>query len=321
MTPSSAVKITHIPVLKREVFEYLVPNDAEGLFIDATLGEGGHAEYFLEKNKKIHIAGIDADEKIMRIARERLGRFGDRVRFYQMWFNQFFSDYPEDLPRPNGILFDLGISTFHYEKGERGFSFGRDEKLDMRLEAGLELNAADIVNEYPENELADIIFEFGEERLSRRIARKIVDLRKTERIESSSRLAEIITGAVPPSYRHGRMHPATRTFQALRIAVNGELVRIEQTLESALDTLAIGGRLAVIAFHSLEDRIVKHFFREKNKSCTCPPEWPMCKCGGTRSVELLTRKPVRPNDEEVANNAPSRSARLRVVEKVHESGL
>jgi len=321
MTPQSAINITHTPVLKREVFEYLVPNNGGGLFIDATLGEGGHAEYFLEKNDEVEIAGIDADEHIMRVARERLGRFGERVRFYHMWFNQFFADYPEELPRPVGILFDLGISTFHYEKSERGFSFGRDETLDMRLEEGLEINAADIVNEYPENELADIIFEFGEERLSRRIAGKIAAMRKDERIESSARLAEIVSSAVPPSYRYGRIHPATRTFQALRIAVNGELARIEQTLESALDTLAIGGRMGVIAFHSLEDRIVKRFFREKNKSCTCPPEWPMCKCGGTRSVEILTRKPIRPDEDEVTHNAPSRSARLRVVEKVHESGL
>jgi 16S rRNA (cytosine1402-N4)-methyltransferase len=321
MTSSSAMKIVHTPVLLEEIFEYLIPSGGGGLFIDATLGEGGHTEYFLTRNAKITIAGIDADESIMNIARGRLEPFGDRVRFFQMWFNQFFINYPKDLPRPNGILFDLGISSFHYEKSERGFSFGRDEKLDMRLGKGLEISAADIVNEYPEDELADIIFEYGEERLSRRIAAKIAAVRESEPISSSSQLAKIISGAVPPSYRYGRIHPATRTFQALRIAVNGELVRLEQTLESALSVLAVGGRMAVIAFHSLEDRIVKRFFREKNKSCTCPPEWPMCKCEGTRIVDILTRKPLRPSDEEVENNAPSRSARLRVVEKVHENGL
>ena len=269
MTPSSAIKIVHISVLKEETYEYLVPFEASGLFIDATLGEGGHAEYFLKKNEKITIAGIDADESIMRVARSRLEPFGNRVRFYQMWFNQFFIDYP-DLARPEGILFDLGISSFHYEKSGRGFSFGRDEKLDMRLEEGLEINAADIVNEYPEDELADIIFEYGEERLSRRIAGKIATVRKSERIASSLQLAGIVSSAVPPSYRYGRIHPATRTFQALRIAVNGELARLEQALDSALSILAVGGRMGVIAFHSLEDRIVKRFFREKNKSCTCP---------------------------------------------------
>ncbi len=315
------MEIAHTSVLKEEAYEYLVPSGAGGLFIDATLGEGGHAEYFLNRNEKITIAGIDADESIMRVARGRLEPFGNRIRFFRMWFNQFFADYPADLPRPDGILFDLGISTFHYEKSGRGFSFGRDEKLDMRLEKDLEISAADMVNEYPEDVLANIIFEYGDERLSRRIAGKIAAVRKTESITSSRQLSEIVSAAVPPSYRYGRIHPATRTFQALRIAVNGELVRLEQTLEPALAVLTVGGRMAVIAFHSLEDRIVKQFFKEKNKSCTCPPEWPMCKCGGTRVVDILTRKPVRPDIEEVETNAPSRSARLRVVEKVHEDGL
>jgi 16S rRNA (cytosine1402-N4)-methyltransferase len=305
--------------LREEAFEYLVPKGARGLFVDATLGEGGHAEYFLEKNRKITIAGVDADATIMSIARKRLEPYKNRIRFYTMWFNQFFSNYPEELSRPAGILFDLGISTFHYEKGGRGFSFGQDEKLDMRLESGLEISAADIVNEYPEKELADIIFEYGEDRLSRRIAWSISVAREKGRISSSKQLAEIIWNAVPPSYRYGRIHPATRTFQALRIAVNGELIRLEQALESALSVLEVGGRMAVIAFHSLEDRIVKRFFAAKNKSCTCPPEWPMCKCGGQRIVDILTRKPIRPGEDEVSRNAPSRSARLRVVEKVYES--
>jgi 16S rRNA (cytosine1402-N4)-methyltransferase len=321
MTTSSTVDIVHTSVLRTEAFEYLVPKDAEGLYIDATLGEGGHTEYFLKKNNNITVAGVDADESIMRIARKRLEPYGDRVRFYLMWFNQFFTEYPEDLPRPEGILFDLGISTFHYEKGMRGFSFARDEKLDMRLQSGLEISAADIVNEYPEGGLADIIFEYGEERLSRQIARGIAMARRSGRITSSLQLADIVWHSVPPSYRYGRIHPATRTFQALRIAVNGELVRLEQALESGLSVLRLGGRMAVIAFHSLEDRIVKRFFAQKNKSCTCPPEWPMCKCGGQRIVDILTRKPVRPGAEEVSLNAPSRSARLRVIEKVHEGEL
>ena len=321
MTISSSVEIVHTSVLRAEAFEYLVPKGAGGLYVDATLGEGGHAEYFLSKNSKIMIAGIDADESIMRVARKRLEPYQGRMRFYTMWFNQFFSEYPQELPRPEGILFDLGISTFHYEKGERGFSFARDEKLDMRLQSGLEISAADIVNEYPEEELADIFFEYGEERLARRIAKAIVTARRTNRVTSSLRLADIVTNAVPPSYRYGRIHPATRTFQALRIAVNGELARLEQALDSGLSVLKLGGRMAVIAFHSLEDRIVKRFFAQKNKSCTCPPEWPMCKCGGQRIVDILTRKPMRPGEAEVGQNAPSRSARLRVIEKVHESEL
>jgi len=319
MTASSTVEIVHTSVLREEAYAYLVRNDAKGLYIDATLGEGGHAEYFLEQNDSIMLAGIDADRDIMQIAQSRLERFENRVRFYQTWFNQFFADYPKDLPRPEGILFDLGISTFHYKKGMRGFSFDRNEKLDMRLEAGLEISASDIVNDYPEDKLADIIYEYGEERLSRRIAHAVSTARREARISTSRQLAEIIWNAVPPSYRYGRIHPATRTFQALRIAVNGELARLEQALDLSLSLLKVGGRMAVIAFHSLEDRIVKQFFREKNKSCTCPPEWPMCKCGGQRVVDILTRKPVRASDEEVQQNAPSRSARLRVIEKVYES--
>ncbi|MBN1685794.1 MAG: 16S rRNA (cytosine(1402)-N(4))-methyltransferase RsmH [Spirochaetales bacterium] len=321
MTGQSTVDIVHTSVLRSEAFEYLVGEGATGLYIDATLGEGGHAEYFLKRNDSIVIAGVDADESIMRVARKRLEPLQNRVSFYLMWFNQFFAEYPEDLPRPEGILFDLGISTFHYEKGERGFSFSRDEKLDMRLQSGLEISAADIVNEYPESELADLIFEYGEERLSRQIAKGIVTARRSGRITSSLKLADIVWHSVPPSYRYGRIHPATRTFQALRIAVNGELVRLEQALDSGLSVLKVGGRMAVISFHSLEDRIVKRFFAQKNKSCTCPPEWPMCKCGGQRIVDILTRKPVRPGAEEVSLNAPSRSARLRVIEKVHEGEL
>lgn len=317
----ATVEIVHTSVLRNEAFSYLVPEGSEGFFVDATLGEGGHAEHFLRTNENIRIAGVDADANIMEVAKKRLESFGDRVSFHNVWFNQFFAAYPDELPRPDGILFDLGISTFHYERGERGFSFRKDEALDMRLESGLELSAADVVNEYPEEELADIIFEYGEERLSRRIAREIVAARKKEPLQSSRQLAEIVWNAVPVSYRHGRIHPATRTFQALRIAVNGELVRLDQALTAALSVLKPGGRMAVISFHSLEDRIVKHFFREKNKSCTCPPEWPMCKCGGKRIVDLITRKPVRPSEGEVAENAPSRSARLRVAEKINEEEL
>ena len=318
---ASTVAIIHTSVLRKEVYEFLEPKETGGLYIDATLGEGGHAEYFLGSNNVLRIVGVDADVAIMRVAKKRLAGYEGRVTFYNMWFNQFFVSYPNDLDPPDGILFDLGISTYHYEKGGRGFSFRRDENLDMRFEEGLEISAADIVNDYPEEELADIIFQYGEERFSRRIAREIVAIRRADRITSSRHLAEVVWKAVPPSYRHGRIHPATRTFQALRIAVNGELIRLEQALQSALTVLKLGGRMAVISFHSLEDRIVKRFFREKNKSCTCPPEWPMCKCGGERIVDILTRKPVRPREDEVVENAPSRSARLRVVEKVHEEEL
>ncbi len=314
-------KVVHSSVLKREVYELLSPDAENSLLIDATVGEGGHAELFLKAHPNLRVIGIDADERILDVARRRLASFGSRTWFYNQWFNSFFAAYPENLDRPDRILFDLGISTFHYEKGGRGFSFQREEALDMRIEPGLELTAADIVNEYPEEELADLIFEYGEERYSRRIARKIAEVRKTGKITSSSRLADVIWKAVPGAYRHGRIHPATRSFQALRIAVNGELVRLSQALHASLRILKVGGMMGVIAFHSLEDRIVKGFFREKNKACTCPPEWPICKCGGKRVVELITKKPVRAGEDEMMANPSSRSARLRVVRKEIEEEL
>ena len=310
------VEVSHAAVLKEEVFSLLEPQRRKGLVIDATLGEGGHAELFLARRPDMALIGLDADESILDVARERLSRYAGRVTYYHAWFNHFFDNYPEGLETPDTVLFDLGISSFHYEKSERGFSFLRDEPLDMRLDTSLELSAEDVINDYPVWELADLLFEYGEERYSRRIARGIADARRESRIQSSARLAEVIANSVPPAYRNGRIHPATRSFQALRIAVNGELPRLAHALEGALQLLRIEGRLGVIAFHSLEDRIVKHFFQEKSKSCTCPPEWPICKCGAKPIVEILTKKLVRPEEDEVLGNPASRSARLRVVRKM-----
>ncbi len=310
--------IVHYSVLKEEVLSLLVPARPDMLLVDCTLGEGGHSEAFLEKYPALKVVGLDADSTIMDVARKRLSSYGDRIRFYNTWFNLFFRDYPLGGERPGLILFDLGISVYHYEKSGRGFSFRKDEILDMRLEKDLEITAMDIVNNYPEEELADLIYKYGEERYSRRIARAIIRERKNGLIETTGQLADVIWSSVPPDYRHGRIHPGTRTFQALRIAVNGELARLESALENALKLLEPGGRMAVISFHSLEDRIVKRFFQEKNKACTCPPEWPVCKCGGRRIVNILTKKPVRPTEEETKKNPPSRSSRMRVVEKLED---
>ena len=191
----------------------------------------------------------------------------------------------------------------------------------MRLEPDLEISAADIVNNYPEEELADLIYEFGEERYSRRIAKAIITARSLERITTTMQFSDIIWHSVPKDYRYGRIHPGTRTFQALRIAVNGELARLKSSLASALTVLKPGGRMGVISFHSLEDRIVKHYFRDKNKSCTCPPEWPICKCGGQRIVRILTKKVIIPTESEIHDNPPSRSAKFRVIEKLMDEEL
>ena len=242
------------------------------------------------------------------------------MHFYNGWFNDFYESYPAEYPKPDLILFDLGISVFHYERSGRGFSFRYDEVLDMRLNpsSGME-SAADIVNNYREEELANLIYLYGEEKLSRRIASAIVKARSGGRIESSKVLADIIFNAVPGNYRYGPIHPATRTFQALRIAVNGELRHIPPALHNAFNILNPGGKLGVITFHSLEDRIVKNYFRNLGKSCVCPPEVAQCRCGGQPCAEILTRKPVAPSAEEVSMNSPSRSAKLRVVRKLRNA--
>jgi 16S rRNA (cytosine1402-N4)-methyltransferase len=306
--------IVHEPVLLAECLELLVPPADGGLIVDATLGQAGHAEAFLERWPRLALVGVDADAAVMETARARLARFGDRVELVCTWFAEFFASWARDRA-PDLVLLDLGISRFHYEMSGRGFSFDRDEPLDMRLSRDLPVSAADLVNGSGTEELADIIERFGEERYARPIAARIVRERSRAPIETAARLADVIRGAVPPAYRHGRIHPATRSFQALRIAVNRELGQLEEGLASAFRVLAPGGRIGVISFHSLEDRIVKRFFRDRSRDCTCPPEFPVCRCGGRRALTLVTTKAVQPGDAERTRNPASRSARLRVAEK------
>ena len=314
------MEIIHTSVLLNETLECLSPENesfADNAFmVDSTLGEGGHSFAFLNRYKNLRIIGLDADQKIQARARERLSCFGDRMNFHLGWFNDFYANYPDNLPKPNLILFDLGISVFHYERSGRGFSFRYDEELDMRLNDSEGKSASDIVNTMREDELANLIFNYSEERYSRRIARAIVENRQLAPITNSKVLAQIIYDCVPAPYRHGGIHPATKTFQALRIAVNAELNRLPEALCSAFDVLEVGGKMGVITFHSLEDRIVKNTFRNWAKVCSCPPEQPICTCGGSPKVELLTRKPIGPTEEEVKENSPSRSAKLRVIRKL-----
>ena len=315
------MKAIHTPVLLEECLSRLLPGDAaeggEGLFmVDATLGEGGHAEAFLRCCPALSVAGVDADADILERAKMRLSEFSGRVSFFNAWSDVFFSEYPEELPKPDIILMDLGISLFHYEMSGRGFSFRAGEPLDMRLDLSFPKTAASIVNLTPERGLADIFFRYGEERYSRQIAAAIAQRRQGAPIRTAQELAECVCSVVPPACRRGRIHPATRVFQAIRIAVNGELDRLPAMLEKGFEVLKRGGVFGVITFHSLEDRIVKNVFRDLCKSCTCPPEMPICKCGGKANAQAVTKKAVAPSDAEIAVNPPSRSAKLRVIRKM-----
>jgi len=317
------LKIVHTPVLLQECLDYLSPAgepfEQDCLMIDSTLGEGGHSNAFLSKFPGLHIIGLDADKNIQAKAKIRLAQYGDRMNFYNGWFNNFYSEFPLDSRRPDIILFDLGISVYHYEESGRGFSFRYDEPLDMRLNSEEGESAADLVNTLREEELANIIYLYSDEKFSRRIARAICEARQGGKITSSKQLAEVIWNAVPGNYRHGQIHPATRTFQSLRIAVNSELRRLPAALHSAFNVLKEGGKMGVITFHSLEDKIVKNYFKNLGKQCVCPPEQAICSCGGTPCAEILTRKPVGPTAEEIKVNSPSRSAKLRVVRKIRKA--
>ena len=317
------MEIVHTPVLLQECLKWLSPAgepfEQNALMVDSTLGEGGHTEAFLAAFPALRVIGVDADGMIQSRARRRLEPFGERVRFYHGWFNDFYHDFPAGAERPNLLLFDLGISVYHYEKSGRGFSFRHDEPLDMRLDMDGGMSAADIVNGTREDALADLLYAYSDEKFSRRIARAIVEARKGGDIVSAKALADIVWHAVPSSYRYGAIHPATRTFQALRIVVNGELNRLPDALADAFAVLRPGGKMGVITFHSIEDRIVKQYFRNLGRQCVCPPEQAACSCGGTPCADVLTRKPVEPSAGEIKANSPSRSAKLRVIRKLRDA--
>jgi 16S rRNA (cytosine1402-N4)-methyltransferase len=282
--------------------------------VDATLGEGGHSEAFLERFPGLTIIGIDADPLIREKAEKRLEKFGARIRFYSGWSEDFFDGFSG----VNTVLFDLGISMQHYMESGRGFSFLKDEYLDMRIDPGRGETAADIIAALSEKDFADLLWNNAGERYSRHIAHSVAEAKRRSAVVTTGHLVECVKSAVPPAYRHGRVHPATKTFQALRIAVNGELERLPRMLEKALNALEEGGRMGVISFHSAEDRIVKFFFRERKRGSTYPPSRPICRGEGKSALTVLTRGAVSAGREELRRNPPSRSARLRVAEKSRE---
>lgn len=321
----------HVPVLLSETLEMLVPATPDSLMIDGTLGLAGHASAFLALHPALRLVGVDADPEVQAIARARLSPYSGRTTLVNEFFDTFFMEYAEKLAkgavveRPDLVLFDFGVSMFHFRESGRGFSLQGDEALDMRLNPSTGRSAADLVNDLDERELYRIFAEYGEEPFAHRIARAVVRERRAARIETTARLADIVRGTVPPQLRYGRTHAATRTFQALRIAVNDELGRIGRGLTAAIDCLAPGGIIGCISFHSLEDRIVKNTFRTRSArraGATYPStgvgfmqgmESPIGVGEAERGLVVLTRKPVEPSDDEVSANPASRSARLRVA--------
>ena len=304
---------SHIPVLLDEVLTGLNPQPGQR-FIDGTVGAGGHTEAILKATAPDgQVLAMDADPAALDIARQRLAPYGDRVRLVHANFSQLATlAHDHHFVPVHGVLLDLGLSSIQLSAGERGFSFQNEGPLDMRYDPGGPTTAADLVNNLPQEELADLLYRFGEERRSRAIARAIVAARP---LHTTRQLAEVVAQAVG-GRRGARIHPATRTFQALRIAVNDELGALSRALPAAVSLLAPAGRLAVISFHSLEDRIVKDFFRQESRDCLCPPEQPTCTCGHRATLRIITRKPIRASSREIAANPRARSAKLRVAEYI-----
>ena len=306
----------HVPVMVDEVLHYLNCRE-KGIYIDATLGDGGHAAAICSKLEYPGLLiGLDWDGAALERAARRLAGFEGRFRLLQRSYTGLGTVLKElGYDRVDGILADLGVSTLQLTDPTRGFSFRREERLDMRMDRRLETDAAHLVNSLSESSLARLIFRYGEERWARRIAARVAAHReKRGFIGSGAELAEIVKEAIPAAARRKGGHPARRTFQALRIAVNGELENIEAFLPQAVSSLSPGGRICMIAYHSLEDRMVKRFFQERSRRCSCPPDLP-CSCEGEGELLLLTRKAVRPSPEEVALNPRSRSALLRAAER------
>lgn len=311
------MKYYHIPVLLNEILDYLLCGPRK-IFIDCTLGEGGHAFEILKKSTPSSILiGIDKDKDLIKIAIERLRVFQGRFHIIRDDFKNVKNIISSlNIKKADGILFDLGISSRQLGIPERGFSFKYNGPLDMRMDTDQEITAFSLINNISLKELIEILRLYGEERWSQRIAKRIVDIREKREIRTTKELAEIVKSAIPLSYQSQRIHPATKTFQALRIAVNKELDVLKVALKEAIELLKIKGRLCVVSFHSLEDRIVKNIFNSYKKGCTCPPRIPKCICGKKKVIDILTKRPLVPSLKEIEINPRSRGAKLRVAEKI-----
>ncbi|MDF2681610.1 MAG: mraW [Brevibacillus sp.] len=306
----------HVTVLRDEAVAGLNIRPG-GIYVDCTLGGAGHSSLIASQlTEGGRLIAIDQDDWALDNARERLSSVMDRVTLVKSNFRHI-KDIVSDLGLDgvDGVLFDLGVSSPQLDEGERGFSYNADAPLDMRMDQQAELSAYDIINEWDEEEIAKIIWEYGEEKFSRRIARQIVQYRAKQPVQTTGELVELIKEGIPAAARRTGPHPAKRTFQAIRIAVNDELSAFREAVADAISVLRPEGRVSVITFHSLEDRICKQVYQEFAKGCTCPPSFPICACGNEATVKIITRKPILPSAEELEANPRARSAKLRVAEK------
>ena len=313
------MEFRHTSVLLQETIDSLRVRP-DGIYVDGTLGDGGHAlEVCRLLSDKGRLIGIDQDGEAIAAAQERLKEFKDRVTFLRSNYCTMVAELEKlGITSVDGILLDLGVSSHQLDDAERGFAYRVDAPLDMRMDTRQALTAADVVNTYSKQELARILREYGEERVAGRIATRIVMQRAAHPIETTGELSELIRSAIPAKHRSEKGHPAKRSFQAVRIEVNRELDVLQESLDGMIDLLNEGGRLCVITFHSLEDRIVKQTFRRNEHPCTCPPEFPVCVCGKKPKGRTLTRKPILPSEEETEGNSRSKSAKLRVFERIIE---
>lgn len=311
------MEFAHIPVMLNECLEGLNIK-ADGTYVDGTVGGAGHSIEIVKRlSENGRLICVDKDEDALKAAGERLAPYKDRVTFIHDDYKNLVNELDSiGVGKVDGILLDLGVSSYQLDNAERGFSYMKDAPLDMRMDRSQRISAHEVVNGYTESELARILFDYGEEKLARQIARNIVRARSEKPIETTLELAKIVEDTYPAKTRWKFGHSAKRTFQAIRIEVNDELSSLGEAVTAMARRLEKGGRMAVITFHSLEDRIVKSAFKELSLACTCPPDFPVCVCGKVQEVELVNKKPITASEEELENNSRSQSAKLRVIEKL-----
>lgn len=311
------MEFNHVSVLLKETIDGLNIKP-DGIYVDGTLGGGGHSlEIAKRLSKNGHLYGIDRDTDAIEAAGERLREYSDRfTAIHSNFYNAAEVLKNIGVQKIDGFILDLGVSSHQLDEADRGFSYMQDAPLDMRMDRGVPYTAWNVVNEKSEKELNDIIFKYGEEKWAKRIAQFIVAEREKKPIDTTYELVEVIKKAVPKGARRDGPHPAKRTFQAIRIEVNGELAILDKTVDDMTEMLSEGGRMCIITFHSLEDRIIKNAMKRHENPCTCPPEFPVCVCGKVPDGKVITRKPILPSDEELEVNPRSRSAKLRIMEKI-----